>query len=171
MAKKSKKSKKKSALLIIAAVVIIAAACVFAYVNFENNKDSDSESASQSAQSSETVSQSETESSTKTSTTAAAQTTKETTQSSTKEHTTVTTTQPIGYYLPLTVGDAMDALSEHYGNGFKVNSTVEEDGLNYFSVTKGDEKYASVAVDLSTGKATETITATGEKTEFSLVQN
>lgn len=169
MAKKSKKSKKKSALLIIAAVVIIAAACVFAYVNFGNNKDS--ESASQSAQSSETVSQSETESSTKTSTTAKAETTKETTQSSTKEHTTVTTTQPIGYYLPLTVGDAMDALSEHYGNGFKVNSTVEENGLNYFSVTKGDEKYASVAVDLSTGKATETIMATGEKTEFSLVQN
>lgn len=170
MAKKSKKSKKKSALLIIAAVVIIAAACVFAYVNFENNKDS--ESASQSAQSSETVSQSETESSTKASTTTAAQTTKaETTQASTKEHTTVTTTQPIGYYLPLTVGDAMDALSEHYGNGFKVNSTVEENGLNYFSVTKGDEKYASVAVDLSTGKATETIMATGEKTEFSLVQN
>lgn len=167
MAKKSKKSKKKSALIIIAAVVIIAAACVFAYINFGGDKDS--ENTSQTVQSSDTVSQSETQSSAKTSTTTTAQTTDKTTQGSTKEHTTVTTTQPIGYYLPLTVGDAMDALSEHYGSGFKVNSTVEENGLNYFSITKGDEKYASVAVDLSTGKATETISATGEKTEFSLV--
>lgn len=167
MAKKSKKSKKKSALIAIAAVVIIAAAGVFAYINFGSDKDS--ENTSQTVQSSDTVSQSETQSSAKTSTTTTAQTTDKTTQGSTKEHTTVTTTQPIGYYLPLTVGDAMDALSEHYGSGFKVNSTVEENGLNYFSITKGDEKYASVAVDLSTGKATETISATGEKTEFSLV--
>lgn len=167
MAKKSKKSKKKSALIAIAAVVIIAAACVFAYINFGSDKDG--ENTSQTVQSSDTVSNSETQSSTNTSTTTTAQTTDKTTQSSTKEHTTVTTTQPIGYYLPLTVGDAMDALSEHYGSGFKVNSTVEENGLNYFSITKGDEKYASVAVDLSTGKATETISATGEKTEFSLV--
>lgn len=167
MAKKSKKNKKKGALIIIAAVVIIAAACVFAYINYGSDKDS--ENTSQTVQSSDTVSQSETHSSTKTSTTTTAQTTDKTTQGSTKEHTTVTTTQPIGYYLPLTVGDAMDALSEHYGSGFKVNSTVEENGLNYFSITKGDEKYASVAVDLSTGKATETISATGEKTEFSLV--
>lgn len=167
MAKKSKKSKKKSALIIIAAVVIIAAAGVFAYINFGSDKDS--ENTSQTVQSSDTVSQSETQSSAKTSTTTTAQTTDKTTQGSTKEHTTVTTTQPIGYYLPLTVGDAMNALSEHYGSVFKVNSTVEENGLNYFSITKGDEKYASVAVDLSTGKATETISATGEKTEFSLV--
>lgn len=167
MAKKSKKSKKKSALIAIAAVVIIAAAGVFAYINFGSDKDS--ENTSQTVQSSDTVSQSETQSSAKTSTTTTAQTTDKTTQGSTKEHTTVTTTQPIGYYLPLTVGDAMDALNEHYGSGFKVNSTVEENGLNYFSITKGDEKYASVAVDLSTGKATETISATGEKTEFSLV--
>lgn len=167
MAKKSKKSKKKSALIAIAAVVIIAAAGVFAYINFGSDKDR--ENTSQTVQSSDAVSQSETQSSSKTSTTTTAQTTDKTTQGSTKEHTTVTTTQPIGYYLPLTVGDAMDALSEHYGSGFKVNSTVEENGLNYFSITKGDEKYASVAVDLSTGKATETISATGEKTEFSLV--
>ena len=167
MAKKSKKSKKKSALIAIAAVVIIAAVGVFAYINFGSDKDG--ENTSQTVQSSDTVSQSETQSSSKTSTTTTAQTTDKTTQGSTKEHTTVTTTQPIGYYLPLTVGDAMDALSEHYGSGFKVNSTVEENGLNYFSITKGDEKYASVAVDLSTGKATETISATGEITEFSLV--
>lgn len=167
MAKKSKKSKKKSALIAIAAVVIIAAVGVFAYINFGSDKDG--ENTSQTVQSSDAVSQSETQSSSKTSTTTTAQTTDKTTQGSTKEHTTVTTTQPIGYYLPLTVGDAMDALSEHYGSGFKVNSTVEENGLNYFSITKGDEKYASVAVDLSTGKATETISATGEKTEFSLV--
>lgn len=167
MAKKSKKSKKKSALIAIAAVVIIAAVGVFAYINFGSDKDG--ENTSQTVKSSDTVSQSETQSSSKTSTTTTAQTTDKTTQGSTKEHTTVTTTQPIGYYLPLTVGDAMDALSEHYGSGFKVNSTVEENGLNYFSITKGDEKYASVAVDLSTGKSTETISATGEKTEFSLV--
>lgn len=167
MAKKSKKSKKKSALIIIAAIVIIAAACVFAYINFGSDKDG--ENTSQTVQSSDTVSQSETLSSTKTSTTKAAQATEKTTQGSTKEHTTVTTTQPIGYYLPLTVGDAMGALSEHYGKGFKVNATIEENGINYFSITKGNEKYASVAVDLSTGKATETISATGEKTEFSLV--
>ena len=63
----------------------------------------------------------------------------------------------------------MTALEERYGSDYEVNSTVEEDGINYFAVYKDDEKYASVAVDLSTGEATETIVTTNEKTEFSLV--
>ena len=71
--------------------------------------------------------------------------------------------------LPLTVNQVMTALEERYGSDYEVNSTVEEDGINYFAVYKDDEKYASVAVDLSTGEATETIVTTNEKTEFSLV--
>ena len=60
-------------------------------------------------------------------------------------------------------------LYEHYGNDLEINRTIEENGINYFAVYKDGEKYASVSVDLVTGKATETITATGDKTQFSLI--
>lgn len=80
-----------------------------------------------------------------------------------------TTAQVTDYELPLTVKEAMDALQTHYGKEYEINSTVEENGLNYFAVNYEGEKFASVAVDLNTGKAAETITETGAKTEFSLV--
>ena len=77
--------------------------------------------------------------------------------------------QVTGYMLPLTVREAMDALQMHYGSAYEINSTVEENGLNYFSVNLNGERFASVAVDLVTGRAEETIRETGEKTDFSLV--
>ena len=77
--------------------------------------------------------------------------------------------QVTDYELPLTVREAMDALQIHYGSDYEINSTVEENGLNYFAVNYNGERFASVAVDLNTGKANETITETGATTEFSLV--
>lgn len=113
------------------------------------------------------VSETESKSETTSSTTAAEQTTEEsTTQETTRKDTTV---KVDNYNLPLTVKEAMDALQIHYGDKYEINSTVEENGLNYFSVNIDGEKFASVAVDLSTGQAEETIKETGAKTQFSLV--
>lgn len=80
-----------------------------------------------------------------------------------------TTKQVKNYELPLSINQAMYALEEHYGTEYNVNSTIEEDGINYFALYKDDEKYASVAVNLSTGEATETIMETNQKTDFYLV--
>jgi len=73
------------------------------------------------------------------------------------------------YSLPLSINQALNALEEHYGNSYNINSTVEEDGYNYFAVYSGEEKYASVKVNLATGEASETIVSTGEKTDYYLV--
>lgn len=80
-----------------------------------------------------------------------------------------TANQEKNYNLPLSINQAMNALEERYGAEYDVNSTIEEDGINYFAVYKNDEKYASVAVNLMTGEATETITETNQKTDFYLV--
>lgn len=80
-----------------------------------------------------------------------------------------TTKQAKGYSLPLSINQALNALGEHYGSGYKINSTIEEDGYNYFAIYENGEKYAGVKVDLETGKATETLTASGESTDFYLV--
>lgn len=85
------------------------------------------------------------------------------------ESQTVTTQQATGYSLPLSINQALNALEDHYGTDFKINSTVEENGFNYFAIYSGEEKYASVQVDLTTGAATETIISTGAKTDFDLV--
>lgn len=80
-----------------------------------------------------------------------------------------TANQEKNYNLPLSINQAMNALEERYGAEYDVNSTIEEDGINYFAVYKNDEKYASVAVNLMTGEATETIMETNQKTDFYLV--
>ncbi len=80
-----------------------------------------------------------------------------------------TTVQAKNYELPLSINQAMLALEGHYGADYDVNSTIEEDGINYFALYKDDEKYASVAVNLMTGEATETIMETNQKTDFYLV--
>ncbi|MCD7722868.1 MAG: hypothetical protein LUH82_02795 [Clostridiales bacterium] len=80
-----------------------------------------------------------------------------------------TTKQAQGYSLPLSVNQALNALEEHYGSGYKINSTVEEGGYNYFVIYENGEKYASVKVDLETGQATETLAATQQATDFYLV--
>ncbi len=80
-----------------------------------------------------------------------------------------TANQEKNYNLPLSINQAMNSLEERYGSEYDVNSTIEEDGINYFAIYKNDEKYASVAVNLMTGEATETIMETNQKTDFYLV--
>lgn len=80
-----------------------------------------------------------------------------------------TAKQAKNYELPLSINQALNALEEHYGSEYSVNATIEEGGINYFALYKNDEKYASIAVNLLTGEATETIMETNQKTDFYLV--
>lgn len=159
----SKGKKAATAIFIIAVVVIIG---IIAWFYFSSNsaEKAQLESETQTSQVSETESRSEVTSNT---TTKPAQTTEKTTVKETTRRD--TTVKVDNYQLPLTVREAMDALQIHYGDKYEINSTVEENGLNYFSVNIDGEKFASVAVDLSTGQAEETIKETGAKTQFSLV--
>lgn len=157
------KGKKAATAVFIIAVAAIIGIIAWVYFSSDSADKTQTESETQTLQVSETESKSETTSST----TAAEQTTEEsTTQETTRKDTTV---KVDNYNLPLTVKEAMDALQIHYGDKYEINSTVEENGLNYFSVNIDGEKFASVAVDLSTGQAEETIKETGAKAQFSLV--
>ena len=158
---KGKKAAPAAVIILIAAVVAVAAWYYFG--NAGKSAEPESETVSESISDTQTktpsVSESETE-------TTSESTTQSTTAGTTRKDTTV---QVTGYMLPLTVREAMDALQMHYGSAYEINSTVEENGLNNFSVNLNGERFASVAVDLVTGRAEETIRETGEKTDFSLV--
>lgn len=158
---KGKKAATAAVIILIAAVIAVAAWYYFG--NAGKSAEPESETVSESISDTQTktpsVSESETE-------TTSESTTQSTTAGTTRKDTTV---QVTGYMLPLTVREAMDALQMHYGSAYEINSTVEENGLNYFSVNLNGERFASVAVDLVTGRAEETIRETGEKTDFSLV--
>lgn len=145
---------KKITFLIVAAVIIIA---VVAFVIYGGTKESNKETQSnQTTISSTTKSDSET-----TENTTVLQTTTESIKSSSENN-------QNNIALPLTVNDAMDLLQERYGKSYTVNSTVEENGINYFAIYKNNVKYASVGINLATGEAAETITETNVKTDFYL---
>lgn len=96
------------------------------------------------------VSETESKSETTSSTTAAEQTTEEsTTQETTRKDTTV---KVDNYNLPLTVKEAMDALQIHYGDKYEINSTVEENGLNYFSVNIDGENLHPLPLTFQQGR-------------------
>lgn len=158
---KGKKAATAAVIILIAAVVAVAAWYYFG--NAGKSAEPESETVSESIPDTQTKTPSVSESETQTT---SESTTQSTTAGTTRKDTTV---QVTGYMLPLTVREAMDALQMHYGSAYEINSTVEENGLNYFSVNLNGERFASVAVDLVTGRAEETIRETGEKTDFSLV--
>lgn len=158
---KGKKAATAAVIILIAAVVAVAAWYYFG--NAGKSAEPESETVSESISDTQTKTPSVSESETQTTSESATQST---TAGTTRKDTTV---QVTGYMLPLTVREAMDALQMHYGSAYEINSTVEENGLNYFSVNLNGERFASVAVDLVTGRAEETIRETGEKTDFSLV--
>lgn len=143
-------------IILVAAAAGISALLYFSGLNEEPKPESETQtvSLSQTQQQSATVSEAETEN----------------TQCETESAAQPDTTEEVtGYELPLTVREAMDVLQLHYGKDYEINSTIEEDGFHYFAVNYNGEKIASVAVDLNTGRAVETMTETGAKTEFSLV--
>lgn len=158
---KGKKAATAAVIILIAAVVAVAAWYYFG--NAGKSAEPESETVSESISDTQTKTPSVSESETQTT---SESTTQSTTAGTTRKDTTV---QVTGYMLPLTVREAMDALQMHYGSAYEINSTVEENGPNYFSVNLNGERFASVAVDLVTGRAEETIRETGEKTVFSLV--
>lgn len=164
MAKKSNSSKYIK--IVIALVIIIAAVLGIYYMFFDktdNNINDITETVKETMSESISVSASSKADTENTSSTAVSESS---TAVSAPETTTV---QAKNYELPLSINQAMLALEEHYGVEYDVNSTVEEDGINYFAIYKSDEKYASVAVNLMTGEATETIMETNQKTDFYLV--
>lgn len=158
---KGKKAATAALIILIAAVIAVAAWHYFG--NAGKSAEPESETVSESISDTQTKTPSVSESETQTT---SESTTQSITAGTTRKDTTV---QVTGYMLPLTVREAMDALQMHYGSAYEINSTVEENGLNYFSVNLNGERFASVAVDLVTGRAEETIRETGEKTDFSLV--
>lgn len=165
MAKK-KNNSSKYIKFVVAVVLVIAVVFGIYYLFLDKNdtKENETISRTQSVSVSETISSSkpkETEKQTSESTYAV------TVSSAANPNT--TTKQAKNYELPLSINQALNALEEHYGSEYNINATIEEDGINYFALYKDDEKYASIAVNLSTGEATETIMETNQKTDFYLV--
>ena len=165
MAKK-KNNSSKYIKFVVAVVLVIAVVFGIYYLFLDKNdtKENETISRTQSVPVSETISSSkpkETEKRTSESTSAV------TVSSAANPNT--TTKQAKNYELPLSINQALNALEEHYGSEYNINATIEEDGINYFALYKDDEKYASIAVNLSTGEATETIMETNQKTDFYLV--
>lgn len=165
MAKK-KNNSSKYIKFVVAVVLVIAVVFGIYYLFLDKNdtKENETISRTQSVSVSETISSSkpkETEKRTSESTSAV------TVSSAANPNT--TTKQAKNYELPLSINQALNALEEHYGSEYNINATIEEDGINYFALYKDDEKYASIAVNLSTGEATETIMETNQKTDFYLV--
>ena len=165
MAKK-KNNSSKYIKFVVAVVLVIAVVFGIYYLFLDKNdtKENETISRTQSVSVSETISSSkpkETEKQTSESTSAV------TVSSAANPNT--TTKQAKNYELPLSITQALNALEEHYGSEYNINATIEEDGINYFALYKDDEKYASIAVNLSTGEATETIMETNQKTDFYLV--
>lgn len=165
MAKK-KNNSRKYIKFVVAVVLVIAVVFGIYYLFLYKNdtKENETISRTKSVSVSETISSSkpkETEKQTSESTSAV------TVSSAANPNT--TTKQAKNYELPLSINQALNALEEHYGSEYNINATIEEDGINYFALYKDDEKYASIAVNLSTGEATETIMETNQKTDFYLV--
>lgn len=165
MAKK-KNNSSKYIKFVVAVVLVIAVVFGIYYLFLDKNDTKENETISRTKSVSviETISSSkpkETEKQTSESTSAV------TVSSAANPNT--TTKQAKNYELPLSINQALNALEEHYGSEYNINATIEEDGINYFALYKDDEKYASIAVNLSTGEATETIMETNQKTDFYLV--
>ena len=165
MAKK-KNNSSKYIKFVVAVVLVIAVVFEIYYLFLDKNdtKENETISRTQSVSVSETISSSKPKESEK----QTSESTSAVTVSSAANPNT-TTKQAKNYELPLSINQALNALEEHYGNEYNINATVEEDGINYFALYKDDEKYASIAVNLSTGEATETIMETNQKTDFYLV--
>lgn len=158
--------KRKNGIIAIVLICFIAGICAgIGFCHYRNLK------AEEDALSASTEPFSESRTAAKSSDTALTDTTEQSTEKNSNNHETDTsaTKQAKGYSLPLSINQALNALEEHYGSGYNISSTVEEDGYNYFAVYSGEEKYASVKVDLSTGEATETIVSTGKITDYYLV--
>jgi len=165
MAKK-KNNSRKYIKFVVAVVLVIAVVLGIYYLFLDKNdtKENETISRTQSVSVSETISSSKPKESEK----QTSESTSAVTVSSAANPNT-TTKQAKNYELPLSINQALNALEEHYGSEYNINATIEEDGINYFALYKDDEKYASIAVNLSTGEATETIMETNQKTDFYLV--
>ena len=165
MAKK-KNNSSKYIKFVVAVVLVIAVVFEIYYLFLDKNdtKENETISRTQSVSVRETISSSKPKESEK----QTSESTSAVTISSAANPNT-TTKQAKNYELPLSINQALNALEEHYGSEYNINATIEEDGINYFALYKDDEKYASIAVNLSTGEATETIMETNQKTDFYLV--
>lgn len=95
--------------------------------------------------------------------TTVSKTTKASTTSAEKKDTTVK-----NVFSGMSVEQALNLLTEHYGKGYEVNGIVGDADTYSFAVYKDGDSYARVRVNLSTGVAEETITETSEHSTFEL---
>lgn len=173
MANKNKEKKNtkviRTILFILIAIIIIAAiAVIFFKGSFGNGENiSQTESVSQSVTANSNSGNNSNANNTTNS--LANSTSGNSTGTTAPESTAKPFTPAKNYSLPLNVKEVLDILSDHYGKGYEINSTVTENEYNYFAVIKDGEKYASVRVNLSNGDATETIIETGSSSDFNLV--
>lgn len=72
------------------------------------------------------------------------------------------------YSTGMSVEQALNLLSEHYGKGYEVNGIIGDGETYSFAVYKDGNSYAKVKVNLTTGTADETITETSEHSTFEL---
>lgn len=69
----------------------------------------------------------------------------------------------------ISVNEALNYLEDFYGKPFTVNSTIQEDGIQYFKIIdKNGNLYARVSIDLDNSKMTETIVDTNEINEYTI---
>lgn len=168
MAKKRNNSSKYIK-FVVAIVLVIAVVFGIYYLFIDKNNSGENETISQSLSVSESASEAASSTNPSEAKKPAEESSSAVSDATNAPAPNTTTKQAKNYELPLSINQALNALEEHYGSEYSINATVEEDGINYFALYKDDEKYASVAVDLSTGEATETIMETNQKTDFYLV--
>lgn len=69
----------------------------------------------------------------------------------------------------ISVNEALNYLEDFYGKPFRVNATIQEDGIQYFKIIdKNGNLYARVSIDLDNSKMTETIVDTNEINEYTI---
>lgn len=70
----------------------------------------------------------------------------------------------------LTTEQAAEILTDFYGTTYRVNAAEYDNGYQSFNITdKKGNAYATVKVELASGKATETIIQTNEVNEYNLL--
>lgn len=165
MAEKRKNNKKAAAIIII--VMLIIAAVVFlyikGYIHFGKISETTPQTTiSQTADNNETTGSNESVSDSANSSDTQQQTNSQPEASNNNG----------GEYnpaLPLTVNDAFDILKQKYGSDSRINMSASNEQYHNFTIIKNGELYATVRVNLSTGEAEETITATEKVNKFNLV--
>lgn len=159
-------NKKKIIVLVLCVIVVVTAIVVGVVYSQSTEEPTTTEYISQSeaieSSTSETTTKSTTESTTE-------DIEDESVSNSTTKQTTAKQTTHADMAANISVEEVLNYLETFYGDTYEVNSTIYEDGYQYFAVfDKRGNKYASVKVNLTSGEMIETITQTGQTNEWNI---